>query len=240
MLDKLSKNVQGVIYQYLEGKELIRIERVCKKVRAAATQDYLWRYLSDNALQLCRNKYFNDTWKKHYWRNHNARDFMTKERFNYQMCPIRHFPEIIKCIDSYNNFVFAADTVGNLAIFLINEEDMENDNDSLLVQSYKHPEGIEYLKHHVRMGELELLVITSRGEIITYELEHQGPVFFQIKQVLQHQLPVQAPQNLYVLPVSAHELYISNYPLDGEDFMKDQVISIYDWNERRLAFNQKC
>lgn len=36
-LDKLSKNVQGVIYQYLEGKELVRIERVCKKVQMGVT-----------------------------------------------------------------------------------------------------------------------------------------------------------------------------------------------------------
>ena len=62
-LDKLSKNVQGVIYQYLEGKELVRIERVCVKVRAAVTQDYLSRFLSQNSLDLASYKYYHDTWR---------------------------------------------------------------------------------------------------------------------------------------------------------------------------------
>jgi hypothetical protein len=76
-------------------------------------------------------KYKSDTWKKHYIRNLKSQHFMTPERFNYQMCPIRHFKEIIKLIDSFENFVFAADESGNLTIFLINENDMENDEDTL-------------------------------------------------------------------------------------------------------------
>jgi len=56
---------------------------------------------------------------------------MTKEKFNYYMCPIRHFKEIVKFVDNYQNFVFAADVNGNVAIFLINEADMENDDETL-------------------------------------------------------------------------------------------------------------
>ena len=78
-------------------------------MRAAATQDYLWRFLSQNALELSSYKYYEDSWRQHYWRNHNAQQFMTKERFNYRMAPIRHFKEVVKCIDSYNNYIFAAD-----------------------------------------------------------------------------------------------------------------------------------
>jgi predicted RNA-binding protein with EMAP domain len=62
-LDKLSKNVQGVIYQYLEPKELVRVERVCKKVNAAASQDYLYMFLTRNTLTLSNYKYFMDTWR---------------------------------------------------------------------------------------------------------------------------------------------------------------------------------
>jgi hypothetical protein len=47
------------------------------------------------------------------------------------MCPIRHFKEIVKFVDSYQNFVFAVDVNGNVAVFLINEADMENDDETL-------------------------------------------------------------------------------------------------------------
>lgn len=47
------------------------------------------------------------------------------------MCPIRHFKNLIKYIDSYNNFIFAADDQGNVGVFLINEKDLENDNETL-------------------------------------------------------------------------------------------------------------
>ena len=47
------------------------------------------------------------------------------------MCPIRHFKKLIKFIDTYENFVVAADVEGNVGIFMINEKDMENDDDTL-------------------------------------------------------------------------------------------------------------
>jgi hypothetical protein len=81
---------------------------------------------------MCGYKYFHDSWREHYWRNHNAQKFMTKERFNYKMAPIRYFKEVVKCLDSYNNFVFAADFKGLFTIFLLNEKDIENDDDTLV------------------------------------------------------------------------------------------------------------
>ena len=56
----------------------------------------------------------------------------TKKRFNFEMCPIRHFKDnIIKFIDSFSNYVFAVDVAGNLAVFRIDENDLENDEDTL-------------------------------------------------------------------------------------------------------------
>lgn len=52
MLDKFSKNVQGLIYQFLMPIEVIRLERVCKKVSFGAKQDYIWRYMCQNLLPL--------------------------------------------------------------------------------------------------------------------------------------------------------------------------------------------
>ena len=48
------------------------------------------------------------------------------------MCPIRHFKEnVVKFLDSFSNFVFAVDAVGNLAIFRVDENDLENDEDTM-------------------------------------------------------------------------------------------------------------
>ena len=54
---------------------------------------------------------------------------MTPESFNYLMCPIRTFKEVVRHIDAYMNFVFAADVKGNVLIALIDENDLENDED---------------------------------------------------------------------------------------------------------------
>jgi hypothetical protein len=178
MLDKLPKSLQGVVYQYLTGPEVIRLERVNRKVRAGAVQDYIWRYLTENTLAMTRFKFFKDTWKMHYWRNFSASEFMTPQKFNYAMCPIRHFKDIVKLIDSYNNFVFAADKAGNLGIFLINEEDMENDEETLKVHQFTYPDGVEYLKHSTKYDTSLLTVITGGGIVYSYQIDLEGPQTF--------------------------------------------------------------
>lgn len=50
-------------------------------------------------------------------------------------------------VDSYQNFVFAADIQGKVAIFLIDESDLENDNDNLQVKTLQFPGGVEYMQH---------------------------------------------------------------------------------------------
>ncbi len=96
---------------------------------------------------------------------------MTKERFNYKMAPIRHFKEVVKCIDSYNNFVFAADFQGNFTIFLLNEKDIENDDDTVLTQNYYHESGVEWVKHQIKHGKLEVLVLTGSAQIFIHEIK---------------------------------------------------------------------
>ena len=38
---------------------------------------------------------------------------------------------IVKLLDSYSNFIFAVDAIGNFAIFWVDENDLENDEDTL-------------------------------------------------------------------------------------------------------------
>jgi hypothetical protein len=55
---------------------------------------------------------------------------------------------------------------------LINENDMENDEDTLTSESFVHGAGIEYLKHQMRDGVLELILVNGQGEVYTYEIEN--------------------------------------------------------------------
>ncbi len=56
---------------------------------------------------------------------------MTPEKFNYAMCPVRHFKEVVRIVEGYQNFIFAADVRGNVAVCLIDERDLENDEETL-------------------------------------------------------------------------------------------------------------
>jgi hypothetical protein len=37
-----------------------------------------------------------------------------------------------------------------------------------------------------------------------------------------------APQSLYATLVNESKVFVSNYPIDGNDFMKDQTLVLYD------------
>ena len=86
------------------------------------------------------------------------------------MTPIRHFKEVVKCLDSYNNFVFAADFKGNFTIFLINERDIENDEETLISVDCQHESGVEWISHQVRLDTLEVLILNGAAQIFIYDL----------------------------------------------------------------------
>jgi hypothetical protein len=49
---------------------------------------------------------------------------------------------------------------------------MENEEDTLTSESFVHGSGIEYLKHQMRDGMLELILVNGQGEVYTYEIEN--------------------------------------------------------------------
>ncbi len=109
----------------------------------------------------------------------------------------------MKIVDCFENFIFAADEKGHFAIFLINENDMENDDDTLTSQSFVHGTGIEYLKSQLRDGVLEVILVNGQGEVYTYELDNLEPGVFEVTKVSSVQLPFQQlPSNLYVCPLN--------------------------------------
>ena len=65
----------------------------------------------------------------------------------YETCTIRHFkPHLVKFIDASQNLIIAADTDGQVAMFLIDEADLENENETLKVESFK-TNGVVFLKY---------------------------------------------------------------------------------------------
>ncbi len=84
------------------------------------------------------------------------------------MCPIRHFERIVKFIDTIGNFVVAADEEGSVGVFLIDEKDIENDDDSLKIHSFE-TEGVEHLQIIKRTHEL--LIITSSLQVLVFRIE---------------------------------------------------------------------
>ena len=68
-------------------------------------------------------KNFKDSWKHAFWRNFRTQELMTPGKFNFEMCPIRHLKKIIKFVETFQQFVMAADESGKVGVFLINETD---------------------------------------------------------------------------------------------------------------------
>ena len=70
-----------------------------------------------------------------------------EQKYSYETCHIRHFkPHLVKFLDASQNIILAADTDGQVAIFLIDEGDLENDQDTLKVETFK-TNGVVFLKY---------------------------------------------------------------------------------------------
>ena len=117
-----------------------------------------------------------DSWKKHYWKSYLSDKHMTAGQIRYETCTIRQFEDLIKLVDSYQNFVFAADTAGNVKVFLIDERDLENENEEMKIEALAFPEGVEYLK----FDNNQLVIVTSIGMVYTFQIEQTARVNFTI------------------------------------------------------------
>lgn len=120
------------IMQFLPVRDFSRLICASKRLKWVGDQDFMYRYLTLNNLEFYY-KNWTENWKKSFQRNMLTRRHFTKDKFNYMMCPIRQFKTPVVALDSYFNFVVACDQPGTLKIMLIDEDDVENDNDTLVV-----------------------------------------------------------------------------------------------------------
>ena len=233
MLDKFSKNLLGLILQFVNPQEILRCEQLSRKTSSGSKQDYIWRYLCENKLEIYK-KFFSDSWKHCFFRNFNATSFMTNTKnFSFQMCPIRHFKKLVKFIDTYENFVVAADVEGNVGIFMINEKDMENDDETLQIKTIATT-GVVLLKHLKQNG---ILIVTTDGHVLLLSIQQGSVDKFEMEAVWTQKLDIQT-QTLYAceLDEKAEQVFISNYPLNGDDFMADQKVFIVNSVKRTIEF----
>jgi len=121
------------VLKFLPSRELCRVMQTSKRMYWVANHDFMFRYLTLHSLPFFSKKW-TENWKQCYARNFLTNKHFTRDKFNYEMCPIRHFKTPIVALDCYFNFVVAADKPGICRIFLIDEEDVANDEDTLQVK----------------------------------------------------------------------------------------------------------
>ena len=108
----------------MSAKDMLHFSMASQYCAWVAKDDYLWRYLAETLS--FHDKHNHETWKQSYKRcariELNQDTDRATKRFNFDMCPIRHFKtHVVKLLDCYSNFVLAVDAQGIFAVFLIDE-----------------------------------------------------------------------------------------------------------------------
>lgn len=145
---------------------------------------------------------------------------MTPEKFRYLMCPIRHFENVVKFIEIQQNLIVACDIQNNIGIFLINENDLENDDDTLKSVAFQVDGTVEFLQ----LRNDTLTIVTSSGKIMVMSVKATTVDYFEVVQLKEIDLGISPDAlRLYVGHADQEQryLFISQYPLDGNEFVKD-------------------
>ena len=91
---------------------------------------------------------------------------------------IRPFEDYIDLIDTWSNFVFAA-SKRKLGIFLVDEEDPENDNDELRKGIVELPSDIKKMKYIPQRNQLVIVC----DQIVVFEIKQLDKVEFTFKEI---------------------------------------------------------
>lgn len=128
MIAKLSYNVLGVVYKFLEPMEILRLERVCKKFREAAQMDHIWRVMCTRTWSFIHN-YKNETWKESFKRR--KRSLMRMEdgkSSDYLMLPLRAHKNFITALRVMDEGIISADADGDV-LFWTEDDSQYADED---------------------------------------------------------------------------------------------------------------
>ena len=97
-----------------------------KYFKKEASHDFFYRFLLLNQ-QMTFTKGFKQNWLSVYKAKYGARKNLSKENWNWECITLRkNFSDLITGIDVWNNFVFAY-AGKEFCVFLLDEEDLEDD-----------------------------------------------------------------------------------------------------------------
>mmetsp|Transcript_39112 Transcript_39112/g.51151 ORF Transcript_39112/g.51151 Transcript_39112/m.51151 type:complete len:173 (+) Transcript_39112:320-838(+) len=168
---------------------------------------------------------------------------MSREQgsWDFEMCPIRHFRQnVVKLLDSHENFVLAVDSAGSFALFWIDEQDQENDEDTLQkttfelreepVAMYLYP--AEKAPPRRQQKANEVVIVTGRG-VHHFEFgRHNQELFLRPLRMIP--LPSQTLSNVYSCELAPKVIFASNLPQSYDDFSLDSNIYVYHADKPHL------
>lgn len=161
----------------------------------------------------------------------------TTKKFNFEMCPIRHFKNhVVKLLDCCSNFVLAVDAQGSFVVFWIDEHDQENDNDSLQksfqvdlreepVAMYLYPAERVAPNSRIKQRANEVVIVTGRGiHHFEFGRENQQVVLRPMRMI---PLPAENLSNVYSCEISPKVIFVSSLPGSLHDIGQNKVVFIY-------------
>lgn len=163
-------------------------------------------------------------------RSYVANKHMQTKNIDYLMAPVRFFEKAITHIDSFHNFVFAADLSGRVGVFLLDENDLEDEDGTMLQREDNSLLGqeIRFLKFFPQ--EMRLIVVSAQGVVCCWRIEqlanidmvleklweaHTGPTFTKIGELL-------------VTDCGNNRLLLCNQPKNRTIFEEDQSLVIFN------------
>lgn len=138
-------------------------------------------------------------------------------------------------MDCHSNYVLAVDAAGSFAVFWIDYQDQENDEDTLKTCSvglngeepiamYTYP--AEKAPPRKPQRSNEVVVVTSRG-IHHFDFGFEDDNLF-LRPTRMVPIPSQNLSNVYSCELKHKMIYISNLPHNYADFSQDPRIHVYN------------
>ena len=175
-IKQLSAYCLSNVFQFFEGKEILKYSSVSHQFFDTSQIDYLWKALATNECVFIQRRK-SETWKKAYFRKvlgvmknmkANYVDPNTGQAsFQYEMAPIRAHSDIICQVDIFNNLVISLDNSGLICLSFINYDDPEE----VSINKINEFEGRNVKCFQYDQDSSSLFVIDSMLNVALYKLD---------------------------------------------------------------------
>lgn len=212
--------------------------------KPAIDYDRLWKNFCNQNLYFVQ-KNLNSSWLQTFQTCCKTQNSMLlndhKSKFNFKACSIRETANFVDLVDQHHNFVFLTDRIDRaLIIVLINENDLENDDDSLVKwQSNIIGGRVVSLKF---LPEFDHLVAISVEpyEIHVFKVAQTGVSQIEVDLFMKAELGFQcSPELLYCQVLDDKYFVLCPLPLDMATFNLDPQIVVYKAGDHKLTFHKE-